>query len=274
MTNAEIINRSSFQRLRSKNIRRAVLRRLFYVLITAVLCLLFLVICAALFFKIQEIQVTGNAIYGADELLQISGVKVGQNLYSVSGRAVEARIKKACTYIRTVRMHRRLPSTLVIEVEEDTAEYFIELAGEYFALSADFRVLGRSDSKEEILRANPGIKFIAVPELRYCVVGSELVFRRQINLKVVEAVMADVKLWELYNLTDFVDISDKFNIKIIAGGGKYRILLGGREEMKLKLDFAKAIIESTLARGEYAQINVEKTDSAVITFGEEPFYVP
>lgn len=274
MTNAEIINQNSFLRLRAKNIRRAAIRRVFYILITAVLCLLFLVICAALFFRIQTIEVRGNTIYGADELVAISGVEIGQNLYSVSSGTVSEKIKSACTYVKSVKIYRQLPSTLVIHVEEDTAEYYIELAGEYFTLSADFRVLGRADSREKIMQTSSGIKYIAVPELRYCVVGSELLFRRAVNMKVVLAVMADIKLWELYDTVDYVDMSDKFNIKLICGGGKYRILLGGRDEMKLKLDFAKAIIETSLQNESYAQINVEYTDSAVVTFCDGPFLIP
>lgn len=274
MTNAEIINQSSFLRLRSKNIRRAVVRRIFYILITAVLCLLFLVICAALFFKIQTIEVKGNLAYGADELIEIADVEIGQNLYAISAKAVSARIRSACTYVSSVKIRRELPSTLVIEVKEDTAEYYIELAGEYFTLSGDFRVLGRADSREAITQTIPGIKFIAVPELRYCVVGSELKFKRAINLKVVSAMMADIKLWGLYDTVDYVDMSDKFNVKLICSGGKYKILLGGREDMKLKLDFAKAIIETSLQSEECAQINVEYTDSAVVNFSGEPFPLP
>lgn len=274
MTNAEIINRNSFLRLKTKNIRRAVIRRIFYILITAVLCLLFLIICAALFFKIQDIEVRGNVAYSADELVAISGIQPGQNLYAVSGRTVSARIKKACTYVNTVRIYRRLPSTLVLEVKEDTAEYYMELAGEYFSMSSDFRVLGRSEKPDEMTSASPGIKYIAVPEVRYCVVGSELAFRRTVNLKFVENLMAEIRLWKLYDIIDYIDMSDKFNVKLICGGGKYRILLGGREDLKMKLDFARAIIETSLQNDEIAQINVEYTDSAVVTLEDELFEIP
>jgi cell division protein FtsQ len=274
MTNAEIINRNSFLRLKTKNIRRAVIRRIFYILITAVLCLLFLIICAALFFKIQTIEVRGNVTCSADELVAISGVQLGQNLYSVSGSTVSARIRRACTYVNSVKIYRRLPSTLVIEVKEDTAEYYIELAGEYFSMSSDFRVLDRVDSKDELTQASPGIKFIAVPEVRYCVVGSEIAFRRAVNLKFVDNLMTEIRLWKLYDTIDYIDMSDKFNIKLICGGGKYRILLGGRDEMKMKLDFARAIIETSLQNDEIAQINVEYTDSAVVTLEDELFKIP
>lgn len=274
MTNAEIINRNSFLRLKSKNIRRAVIRRIFYILITAVLCLLFLIICAALFFKIQTIEVRGNVTYSADELVAISGVQPGQNLYSVSGNTVSARIRRACTYVNSVKIYRRLPSTLVIEVKEDTADYYIELAGEYFSLSSDFRVLSRADNRDELTQASPGIKFIAVPEVRYCVVGSEIAFRRAVNLKFVDNLMTEIRLWKLYDTIDYIDMSDKFNIKLICGGGKYRILLGGHDEMKMKLNFARAIIETSLQNDEIAQINVEYTDSAVVTLEDELFKIP
>ena len=271
MTNAEIINQNSFLRLKSKNVRRAVVRRIFYILITAGLCLLFAVICAALFFKIQTIEVEGNRIYGADELIAISGAEEGQNLYSVSEKNAAALIMKACTYVKSVKLHRRLPSTLVIEVNEDTASYYIRLADEYFTLSSDLRVLGRSDSADELTADNPGIKYLAIPEPSYCVVGSALRFKRNVNFKFTESLMADIVLWDLYDSVDYIDLSDKFSICMICGGGKYKIMLGGRDDMPVKLDFAKAIIESSLEGDKIAQINVEYTDSAIVTFVDECF---
>ena len=198
MTNAEIINQNSFLRLKTKNVRRAALRRIFYILITAVLCTLFAVICAALFFKIQTIEVAGNSIYDSDKLIAISGIKTGQNLYSVSSSKVTANIKGACTYVSSVKVRRRLPSTLVIEVQEDTAAYYIKLAGEYYTLSPDLRVLGRSDSADELIALNPGIKYIAVPELSYCVVSGTLKFRRGLNFKFAQNLMTDIRLCRLY----------------------------------------------------------------------------
>jgi Cell division septal protein len=273
MTNAEIINQNSFLRLKSKNIRRTVARRIFYIIITAVLCLLFAVICAALFFKIQTVEVTGNSIYGADELVSISGIETGQNLYAVSGGKVAAQIMRACTYVKSVKLHRNLPSTLVIEVEEDTASYYIYLAGEYFSLSSDLRVLGRSDSADKLIADNPGIKYIAVPEPSYCVVGSTIQFKHGTNLKFVTGLMADIELWDMYDTIDYIDMSDKFNVWLVCGGGQYKILIGDREDAGVKLDFAQAIIKSSLQDGKIAQINVEYTDSAIVTLKDALFAV-
>ena len=83
-----------------------------------------LVICGAivaaltLFFRVDTIEVTGMERYTAQEIINASGVETGDNLFLLNKYSVDQDIKAALPYIEELRINRRLPDTLVIQVQE------------------------------------------------------------------------------------------------------------------------------------------------------------
>ena len=83
-----------------------------------------LVICAAvvvaltLFFRVDAIEVSGTERYTAQEIIDASGVETGDNLFLMNKFSVDQNIKTALPYIEELRISRRLPDTLVIQVQE------------------------------------------------------------------------------------------------------------------------------------------------------------
>ncbi len=84
-----------------------------------------LAICAAiiaaltLFFRVDTVIVTGQERYTQEEIVTASGVEVGDNLSLLNKNAVRQRIQDALPYVERVkRINRKLPDTLLIEVEE------------------------------------------------------------------------------------------------------------------------------------------------------------
>ena len=84
-----------------------------------------LAICGAiiaaltLFFRVDTVVVTGQERYTQEEIVAASGVEKGDNLSLLNKNAVRQRIQDALPYIERVkRINRKLPDTLLIEVEE------------------------------------------------------------------------------------------------------------------------------------------------------------
>ena len=84
-----------------------------------------LAICGAiiaaltLFFRVDTVAVTGQERYTQEEIVAASGVEKGDNLSLLNKNAVRQRIQDALPYIERVkRINRKLPDTLLIEVEE------------------------------------------------------------------------------------------------------------------------------------------------------------
>lgn len=83
-----------------------------------------LVICGAiiaaltLFFRVDNIVVTGQQRYTAAEVAEATGVELGDNLYLLNKNRVANNILEKLPYIEYIHPYRRLPDTLVIEITE------------------------------------------------------------------------------------------------------------------------------------------------------------
>ena len=86
--------------------------------------LCFVLICAAivgalvLFFKVDTISVSGNDRYSRETILAASGVSEGDNLFLLNKYDAAARITEALPYVESVRLSRKLPGTLRIDIVE------------------------------------------------------------------------------------------------------------------------------------------------------------
>jgi len=83
-----------------------------------------LVICAAiiaaltLFFRVDNVVVTGQQRYTAQEVTAATGVETGDNLYLMDKNRVAESILNQLPYVETIRISRKLPDTLLVEVVE------------------------------------------------------------------------------------------------------------------------------------------------------------
>ena len=84
----------------------------------------FLLICGAIttalivFFKVQTVTIQGNERYTEEEILEVSGIETGENMFLLNKFAIRDRITEELPYIQSVRFWRNLPDTIVIEVNE------------------------------------------------------------------------------------------------------------------------------------------------------------
>ena len=97
--------------------RRGSFGFLYKLLSTLVICAV-VVAALTLFFRVDAIEITGTERYTAQEIMDASGVEKGDNLFLLNKYAVDQSIKAALPYVEELRINRRLPDTLVIQVQE------------------------------------------------------------------------------------------------------------------------------------------------------------
>lgn len=84
----------------------------------------FLVICAAIvlaisvFFRVSDIEVVGAEHYTAEEIIDASGVNVGDSLVTINCSSAARSVNTKLTYAGRVQVTRKMPSTVVIKVWE------------------------------------------------------------------------------------------------------------------------------------------------------------
>ena len=114
----------------------------------------FIAICAALvfglsvFFKVSVIEVEGNNLYTAQEVIDASGIEEGDNLVFVNCIAADSRIYSKLSYIENVSVSRRLPNKIVISIVESRGEAVIAYGGDMWILGTDCKLLQKADASQ------------------------------------------------------------------------------------------------------------------------------
>lgn len=84
----------------------------------------FLIIFAALlagcvvFFRVNQVVVTGNSRYTTEEIIAASGVEIGDNLFLVNRPQTAQSITRRLPYVESVAPVHRLPDTVEIHITE------------------------------------------------------------------------------------------------------------------------------------------------------------
>ena len=86
--------------------------------------LAFVLICGAIglalamFFRIDDIEISGSSRYTNQQITAAAEVRVGDNLFFLNKYDAAARIRQQLPYVETVQFRRVLPSKLVVQVTE------------------------------------------------------------------------------------------------------------------------------------------------------------
>ncbi len=116
------------------------------------LCMI--LICAAIvagcivFFKANTIEVEGAERYSTEEIIEASGVTVGDNLFLINKFSVINRLLQRLPYLDEVVIRRKLPETLVITVTECVPVAAIPWENEYWIIDQNGKLLEKKGDAE------------------------------------------------------------------------------------------------------------------------------
>lgn len=108
-----------------------------------------LVICGAivgaltLFFRVNTVAVTGQQRYTQQQVVDASGIQTGDNLFLLNKYQVANDIISQLPYIETIRINRKLPDTLLVEVEECSAVLAVVQEGNAWLVSPSGKIVDR-----------------------------------------------------------------------------------------------------------------------------------
>ncbi len=100
-----------------------------------------MVAAITLFFRMDHIAVSGNERYSEQEVLEASELTTGGNLYFLNKYDIKERIFARLPYVEEVRINRKLPDTLLIEVRECKAAAGVESGDGAWLISEQGKLL-------------------------------------------------------------------------------------------------------------------------------------
>ena len=105
------------------------------------------VLVVSIFFKVDQVLVSGAEKYTPWEIKEAAGIQDGDALLGLSEAKITARIQKKLPYVGDVRVGIKLPDTVNIEIKELNVVYAAEdTTGIWWLMDASGRLVDKTDT--------------------------------------------------------------------------------------------------------------------------------
>lgn len=189
------------------------------------------------FFNIKAITTTGNEKITTEELVSLSGIQLEENTFKISTSKVEQAIKQNA-YIESIKVKRKLPDSIELQVEERKPAYMIMLGNAYVYVNTQGYLL--EVSKEALkLPILTGI-FTAEDQIQE---GNRLCAEDLGRLSSVIQIMDSANSNEIGSLITKINISDKQNYILELKSEKKNVHVGDTSNLGTKMLHVKTILE-------------------------------
>ena len=197
-----------------------------------------LVVALLLFFNINKISVTGDGVYSSEEIIRVSEIEIGDNLIFLSKNRINKLVTEKLPYVGSVKLKRRLPAHLEIQVTKTDAVFGIAQDGFYTLLDRNGKVL---ETNVEYIGTDKTL--LNAGKVVSAVVGEKIVLENEKLFPRIEEVYETCEKVGLQGITE-INITELHNIKVVYQG-RITLELGKTDGDRLskKLAFGKAAID-------------------------------
>ena len=227
-------------------------------LATVAAVVLALVFGMSIFFKAQEVTVSGAEKYTPWEVREASGIQDSDALLGISEAKIVANIRAKLPYVADVRVGIKLPDTVMIEITELKVVYAVEDGnGSFWLMDATGRVVDSTDAAE----AMNYTRILGV-KIQNAVIGEQATaFETQIPTETAEdavptlppipaatllnnavEVLTALEKNGVMGTVDSVDVTDTDQM-ILWYENRYKVTLGDKNDLVRKIGAMKAAIQ-------------------------------
>lgn len=175
-----------------------------YGVICVLLVLLAVVGGSIVFFRVDDITVTGNERYSTEEIAAATGIEQGENMFLLNKFEIIDRLEEELTYLDTVVIRRSLPSTIRVTVTECTvaASVWDEGTQEWWLMSAGGKLLERGAQPGSGVTVT-GLNFLAPS------VGTALAVEegQRLQLAALTELLSALEAREMLSEADSIDLT-------------------------------------------------------------------
>ena len=201
---------------------------------------------------ITGVTVEGETSYSAEELLEASGLREGDSVFSARPGKNASRVLEKLAFLKKCEVSVTLPGTVVFRVEEYGPAAYLRSGDSLYILSEELLVLGRSDGSD----APDGLIELGAPQISKCLVGKTVEFADGNDFGAVCAALEALSVWQTEAGVVKLDASDRFRMKALLGDGT-EVLIGSKSGLDVKLATAGRLIEEGVKPGSVIDVSVE-----------------
>jgi len=229
----------------------------FFAPVALVLVLIAMVFVVGLFFRVQTIEVIGAVSYTDTEIIEASGVEVGDNLFFINRFSASTNIFSRLPYVDAATIERSMPNTIIITVEESRAVAYLDWQGQKWMITSTGKLLGSASGTELAgLIAVTNLEPDAPTVGEVFRVDAENELKKTYLIDLLSVLQAD-GLNSSVNSIDFVNVSDP----TLDYLGRFTVRLGSDKDLDYKIRMLLATVQQ-LSADETAIIDV--SDGATV----------
>lgn len=198
------------------------------------------IICFAMLspiFNVKDIIVTGNSKIEKSEIISLSEISKGENIFKTLTLVAQNNIKQNA-YVENVSVEKQLPSTIKITIEERVPNFILEYGNGYVYINNQGYMLEISNEKLNL----PIITGSKTPQEEYSA-GNRL---NSADLEKLETAIKIIDIAKNNNIADLIttiDISDENNYKLYLANERKTVYLGDCSNLETRMLYVKAITE-------------------------------
>lgn len=234
----ENLSRDEVRSINKKRIRRKrkIKKMVTLFFLASVIMCAGVLLAVTVFFKINTVNITGAKVYANNRVLESADIEIGSSLFSVDEEKLNKDLPKKLPYIKSVKVVRKLPDTLILEITatRETAA-FVSGAG-YILIDDTGKVL---DKDARMLRENVAVVSGAQPD--NVTEGEVLSLGKEDVDEDFLTVLSTLQKSEFDGVNEIILTKDG-EFKLIYED-RITIKLGSMENLDLKLQRAKVAID-------------------------------
>lgn len=228
--------------------------------VLTLLCILVIIaaIVAAItvFFRIRQVDVTGDSRYAGEEIVALSQIEAGDNIFFFNKFAAINRIFDQCPYLDEISIRRRLPDRVEIIVTECVPVAAIESGGSYYIVDIGGKLLEKSS-----LQAVQQYCVIQGAALDQPEVGKHAVFAVPEQENPLFLVLNTANNSDILQDIGEIDVSQTYDIEFTYTD-RFTVKVGTADDLEQKIRYMKVVATEKLGPTETGIIDVSNTQTA------------
>ncbi len=225
-------------------------RKLILRLVTAGAAAVAVLLAVSLFFRVENVTVSGNVAYPAWDVAEASGIAKGDHLLTLNRAKAVGSIYDSLKYVKSARIGINLPNTVNIVIEETAVGYGVpDAQGNLWLVSAEGRVLERGTEESPQIK---GIR-IETPQAGQMAVALEeeagdtpQTQTAAQKWAVLLTILSNLERNGFVGTVTTVDVTEPGQL-LLSYENRYTVKLGNEERLDYKIACLKPAIEKMTA---------------------------
>ena len=215
--------------------------------IVAVVLAIVITLSLTVLFKCEKIVIEGTTRYSADDIINVSNIKYGENIFIANKSSAKKRIEAQYPYIENAKIGFSVPDTITIKVTEAVPEYYIQEGTRFYIISKNSKIL------EQVVKRDFDIPNIVGCKLKSPKVGQKTNIENSKVMTVIKEIALSIDKNRVTGIKE-INVSDMSDIELNYDN-RIKIVIGMPEYVDYKIRTAMTIIMQKLSQDDKGRLN-------------------